>query len=577
MTSDEIRKKYLEFFESKGHKIIPSASLVPENDPSVLFTTAGMQQFKPYYIGKKNAQEDFGTLNTVSVQKCVRTSDIDEVGDESHLTFFEMLGNFSFGGYWKKEAIKYAYEFITGPEWMNLKIDYVTVFEGEGNVPTDIESEKIWKSVDPSINVKKFGRADNFWGPTGEEGPCGPTTEIYVDGIEIWNIVFNEFYQNADKSLTPLEIKGIDTGMGLERLTKVVQKVPTVFDTDLFGQIIENINKLTQSEDVASKRIVTDHIRSAIFMIASGITPSNTEGGYVLRRLIRRARYYFNSLGAEDKRLGIFSEYVAKIYKDIYPELEEKKDNIGLVITLEESAFFGHLMFGKKLLEKIISSEKYISGENAFLLYSTYGFPFELILEIAKRNCVEVDVNDFNERKKRHQEISKAGMEQKFKGGLGGHSEMEIKYHTATHLLLAALRKVLSGEIVQKGSNITAERLRFDFNWPEKLSPEQLKEVEDLVNKKIKENIPVEMMELPKEEAMKIVTTLSFDLSKYGDMVKVYKIGDFSIEFCGGPHVERTGDLANSRDPEGNPKGNFKITKEEASSQGIRRIKAILE
>ncbi len=590
MTSSEIRKKYLEFFESKGHKIIPSASLVPENDPSVLFTTAGMQQFKPYYIGKKDAKADFGTLNTVSCQKCVRTSDIDEVGDESHLTFFEMLGNFSFGGYWKEEAIKYAHEFITSPKWMNLKIDFVSVFagepfnsaQGELGLQPDSESEKIWKDIDPNIIVKKSGRADNFWGPTGEEGPCGPTTEIYVDGIEIWNIVFNEFYQNADKSLVPLQIKGVDTGMGLERLAKVAQKVPTVFDTDLFNDIISTIKQVSKVPfDTRTERIIADHIRTAVFMIANGVIPSNTERGYVLRRLIRR-------IAKLDESQTSIAEIVIKNYENQYPELKNKKENILDEIKMEEERFEKNLSRGLKELKRQIETgfiKNKINGHVIFWFFTTWGLPIEIIEEVVQKYNLEFDKEGFETEMKIHQEISKAGMEQKFKGGLGGHSEMEIKYHTATHLLLAALRKVLNANIVQKGSNITAERLRFDFNWPEKLSPEQLKAVEDLVNEKIKQNIPVEMLELPKEEAVKMVGAMSFDLSKYGETVKVYKIGDpsnpsgqaFSIEFCGGPHVERTSDLASSRDPEGNQKGNFKIIKEEASSAGIRRIKAILE
>ena len=552
MTSNEIRQKFLEFFKSKGHKIIPSASLIPENDPSVLFTTAGMQQFKPYYIGKKNAQKDFGTLNVASVQKCIRTSDIDEVGDESHLIFFEMLGNFSFGGYWKEDAVKYAYKFITSPDWMNLKIDYVSVFAGERNVPADLESEKIWKSIDSNIEVKKSGRADNFWGPTGEEGPCGPTTEIYVDGIEIWNIVFNEFYQNSDKTLKSLETKGVDTGMGLERLAKVVQKVPTVFDTDLFASLFDLIGGNVSEKN---KRIIIDHMRAVSFMVCGGITPGNKSADYVLRRIIRRVI-------AIDPTLNVYT-IIGKI-SEMFDSLDKNK--IQSAFKEERDKFDKTLARGLIEMEKI----KNIDTASAFKLYESYGLPFDVI----KDKFPELNRKDFEKEFEKHQEISKAGMEQKFKGGLGGHSEMETKYHTATHLLLAALRKVLNKEVVQKGSNITTERLRFDFNWPEKLSAEQLKAVEDLVNEKIKENIPVEMVELPKEEAKKMVTTLSFDLSKYGDMVKVYKIGDFSVEFCGGPHVSRTGELASTNSAQ---VAKFKITKEEASSAGVRRIKAILE
>ncbi len=559
MTSVEIRKKYLEFFESKGHKIIPSASLVPENDPSVLFTTAGMQQFKPYYIGKKNAEENFGTLNTVSVQKCVRTSDIDEVGDESHLTFFEMLGNFSFGGYWKEEAIKYAHEFITSPKWMNLKIDYVSVFAGEEGVPADTESEKIWKSIDSKIEVKKSGRADNFWGPTGEEGPCGPTTEIYVDGIEIWNIVFNEFYQNKDKTLRPLEIKGIDTGMGLERLTKVVQKVMTVFDTDLFVPILETLSKV---ENVHIKRIVADHVRASVFMIADGIMPSNKERGYVLRRLIRRIIAHERTQNKNFSSYDVVSS-VINTYSDIDRNIKENK--ILEVFMDEAKDFSSTLEKGLKEFER---------GVDPFTLFTSYGFPLELTKELAKEKGIEIDENKFNEEMKKHQEISKAGMEQKFKGGLGGHSEMEIKYHTATHLLRQALEIVLGEKIMQKGSNITAERLRFDFNHDTKMTDEEKKKVEDLVNQKISENLPVNKVVMNREEAEKTGAAHAFG-DKYGDEVSIYIIGPnpsagsgspFSREFCGGPHVSNTSEL-----------GHFKITKEESVSAGVRRIKAVLE
>lgn len=566
MDSREIREKFLKFFEERGHTRVPSSSLVPENDSSVLFTTAGMQQFKPYYLGKKDAKKDFNSLNTVSSQKCLRTSDIEEVGDERHLTFFEMLGNFSFGGYWKKEAIQYAHEFVT--KEMGLKIEYVTIFEGETGVPEDRESESIWKSIDPKIEIRKCGRADNFWGPTGVEGPCGPTTEIYVDGIEIWNIVFNEFYQSKDKTLKLLEVKGIDTGMGLERLAKVIQKVPTVFETDLFNSLIKTITDNTKSKDEIGKRIVADHIRSAVFMISDGVLPSNTERGYILRRLIRRARYYLDSIDLVDRSGGFLamsfiSEIVVGIYKNSGYNFDLK--HIDEVISTEETTFHAHVEFGKKYLEKIIGSDKFVSGENAFLLYSTHGFPFELVLEIARFNNVKVDEVDFQKRKKEHQEVSKAGMEQKFKGGLAGHSDMEVKYHTATHLLHQALREVLGNDVYQKGSNITPERLRFDFSFPRKMTDEEKKKVEDLVNEKIKEALPVSYEDIPMEEAKKRGAIGLFE-EKYGDKVRVYKVGDFSLEFCGGPHVENTSVL-----------GNFKISKEEASSTGVRRIKAVLE
>ena len=522
MDSATIRQKFLDFFKSKGHAVVPSSSLVTD-DPSVLFTTAGMQQFKPYYLGKPSP---YGQ-NVVSVQKCVRTSDIDEVGDERHLTFFEMLGNFSFGGYWKEVAIKYAYEFVT--KEMGLTIDYVSVFGGEGNVPADLESEQIWRSIDKDIVVKKFGRADNFWGPTGEEGPCGPTTEIYVNRIEIWNIVFNEFYHNKNKSLRPLHIKGIDTGMGLERLAMVVQKAPTVFETDLFTPIMA----------VAKSRVVADHIRSAVMMIADGVTPSNTERGYVLRRLIRKAYMHSKDLLP-----------VAKIVESIY-NLPHKN-----VLEEEMNKFEETLSQGMKEFER---------GVDPFTLFTSYGFALELVRQLAEKKGIKVDEEDFKKKFKEHQELSKVGAEQKFKGGLAGHSEIEIRYHTATHLLHQALRDVLGNDVMQKGSNITPERLRFDFAFPRKMTDEDKQKVEEIVNEKIKEALPVENKIMNKDEAIKSGALHFFD-QKYPDEVSVYSIGHYSKEFCGGPHVKNTSEL-----------GVFKIQKEEAISAGVRRIKAVLQ
>jgi len=543
MQSGEIRQKFIKFFEERGHTVVSSSSLVPKNDSSVLFTTAGMQQFKPYYLGEADAEKDFGSLNTISIQKCLRTSDIEEVGDERHLTFFEMLGNFSFGGYWKEEAIKYAHEFITNPKWMGLKIDYVSVFAGEDNVPADIESEKIWKSIDKNIDVKKFGRADNFWGPTGEEGPCGPTTELYVDGIEIWNIVFNEFYQNKDKSLKPLKVKGIDTGMGLERLVKVVQKAPTVFETDLFEKLI---SILPQNLYGKKKRILADHSRAVSFLISDGVYPDNKGAGYVLRRLLRRILAQFKM---EEIKFA-FDLTIAK-----FSEL--KRDIIWKVVDAERSQFITALNLGKKELDRLSD----VNPKSAFRLYNSYGLP----LDVIRDRFPQLNVQEFEKEFEKHQKISKAGVEQKFKGGLAGHGEMEVKYHTATHLLHQALREVLGKDVFQKGSNITPKRLRFDFSFARKMTNEEKKKVEDLVNKKIKESLPVSYEDISLEEAKKRGAIGLFE-DKYADKVRVYKVGYFSLEFCGGPHVENTGVL-----------GKFKITKEEATSTGIRRIKAILE
>jgi len=536
LTSNELRQRFLKFFESKGHTIVPSSSLVPKDDNSVLFTTAGMQQFKPYYLGIKDPMQDFGSKNTVSVQKCIRTNDIEEVGDDTHLTFFEMLGNFSFGGYWKKEAIAYAYEFIT--KELGLTIDYVSVFkDDESGIPEDNESRVIWKSIDPNITVKDHKKEDNFWGPTGEEGPCGPTTEIYINGVEIWNIVFNEYYKSKDGAYKPLEIKGIDTGMGLERLLVQVQKKNNVFETDLFAETY------TREE-----RIVSDHIKASLFMISDGIRPSNTGQGYILRRLIRRAvRFSNNSIDS-------VLENIKTIYNGIY-NLENFSE-----IKKEEDKFRVTLESGQKAFEK---------GEDPFVLFTTYGFPIELTVELAKEHGKNVDIEEFNKKMKSHQELSRQGAEQKFKGGLSGTGEMETKYHTATHLLHQALRDVLGDSVTQKGSNITAERLRFDFAFDRKLTDDEKNRVELLVNEKIALKLPVRKVTMKKDEAEK-TGALHFFGEKYPDEVNVYFVGDtletaFSKEFCGGPHVENTEVL-----------GKFKIQKEEAVSAGVRRIKASL-
>jgi len=548
MTSNELREKFLNFFEKKGHNLVPSSSLLP-NDPSVLFTTAGMQQFKSYYLGTKSP---FGK-NAASCQRCFRTSDIEEVGDESHLTFLEMLGNFSFGGYFKKEAIKLAYEFLFEKLKLSLEEAIFTVFEGDKDVPTDEESVSIWKKLGgKESKIKKYGRADNFWGPTGKEGPCGPNTEIHIKGTEVWNLVFNEYYQDKDKKLTLLKQNGVDTGMGLERLAMIVQGKNSVYETDLFLPIINEI----PGENAKAKRIIADHIKSSVFLISEDILPSNVERGYVLRRILRRAIRYGKLLNLPKNFLMPLGQKVIEIYKEVYPELKSREADILTVIQNEEEKFEKTLEQGLKQFEK---------GLDAFELYTTYGFPLELTIELAKEKGVKVDIERFNNEFKEHQEISRAGMEKKFKGGLADTGEQVVKYHTTTHLLLAALREILGQEIYQKGSNITAERLRFDFNYPKKLSEKQTKSVEDLVNEKIKGNITVEMVELPKNEALKIAK-ISFDPLKYGEIVKVYKIGDFSVELCGGPHVEKTGAL-----------GFFKIIKEESSGAGVRRIRAILE
>jgi len=622
MLSSEIRERYLKFFEKRGHAIIPSASLVPENDPSSLFTTAGMQPLVPYLLGEKHPA---GT-RLVDVQKCIRTGDIEDVGDNRHLTFFEMLGNWSLGDYFKKEAIEYSMEFLTSKsEGLGLdpKRLYITVFKGEDSIPRDEDAIKYWKEnfskhkitaevagademIQGDVRIIPLGKDDNFW-IAGNVGPCGGDTEMFYDVlgkgkvegkfhdlvkagriIEIWNDVFMEFNKTADGKYEKLKKPNVDTGMGLERTTVVMQGKSTVFDTDIFEPLLSKIQYFSKDYNEKSARIVADHVRAATFMIADGVVPSNTERGYVLRKLLRRAIIHGDKLGlgkyphgSNFVNLFVFARLVIDQYKSIYKELQDKEIDIQREIRNEDIKFRGTLVNGLKKLEKAEwqqakdrptgTDQLILPGEIAFKLFTEDGFPIELTVEVAADKGIKVDIEDFKERMKKHQEISRAGSEQKFKGGLASTGAQETKYHTATHMLLASLQHVLKSPIVQKGSNITAERLRFDFNWPTKLTPEQIKAVEDMVNAKIKEALPVEMVEMPKAEAQKIATTLAFDLANYGDIVKVYKIGVkdggyFSIEFCGGPHVKNTSEL-----------GHFKIVKEEAVSAGVRRIKAILE
>ncbi len=562
MDSNELRKKFIEFFASRGHAHVASSSLIPD-DPSVLLTTAGMQQFKKYFTGELDAMRDFGSKNTVSIQKSFRTSDIDEVGDDTHDTFFEMLGNFSFGGYFKKEAIEYAHEFVT--KELGLTIDFVSVFEGDKEVPADQESEKIWNSLGVE-NVKKMGRTDNFWGPTGIEGPCGPTTEIYVNGVEIWNLVFNEYYFHKDGFLEKLKTPGVDTGMGLERLATVVQDKDNIFESDLFSPLIEHIRPELPDR---TKRILADHARATAFLIADGVQPSNKGAGYILRRLLRRMMAYTNEL-------EVLFQAVVNTYKESYPELSV--DLIISEVNKEKGKFQKTLASGLKELNKLNK----IDAELAFKVFETYGLPYEVIKEFGGEKSEKLTRADFEKEFAKHQEKSRAGAEKKF----GGHGllldtgelkavdERELKIvkrlHTATHLMQAALREVLGPEVKQNGSDITAARTRFDFFFGRKVTPEELKQVEDLVNKKIAEDLPVQFVELPLEEAKK-TGALYFFKAKYGAKVKVYYMGKdmesaFSREFCGGPHAATTAEV-----------GHFKIVKEESAAAGIRRIRAVVE
>jgi len=543
---------------------VPSSSLIPF-DTSVLFTTAGMQQFKLYYLGEKSP---FGS-DVASCQRCIRTSDIEEVGDKNHLTFLEMLGNFSFGGYFKEEAIKMAYQFLFEELKMPLEKAFFTVFEGDKNVPEDKESISIWKKLGiKEENIKKFGKKDNFWGPTGEEGPCGPNTEIHfydANGeTEVWNLVFNEYHQDKNGKLTPLKQKGVDTGMGLERLAMIHQGKNSVFETDLFEPIIKEISKITsQKIDKKTERIIADHIRSSVFLISEDIFPSNMERGYILRRILRRIITYKKHFNLPNNFLISLAKKVVEIYKDVYPEIKSKETDILTVIQNEEEKFEEALGMGLTATTSLVIKGN-VSGEDAFHLYQSYGFPLELIEEEAEKMGRKVDKKGFEEALKKHQEISRAGAEKKF-GGVGENVNYEsAKLHTATHLLHNALRRILGEHVKQMGSDITSQRLRFDFSHTQKMTNEEIREVEELVNQKIKDDLEVKKEEMNYEEAIKL-GTLAFFKEKYPEKVSVYSIGDFSKEICAGPHIKKTSEL-----------GTFKIIKEESSSAGVRRIRAVL-
>lgn len=581
-----IRDLYINYFVSKGHKQIPSSPVVPENDSSVLFNTAGMQPLIPYLMGEPHP---YGT-RLCDYQKCVRTNDLDEVGDKTHHTFFEMLGNWSLGDYFKKESITYSFEFLT--KVLNLPVEKlaVTVFEGDKDIPRDNVSAEIWKNLGISEDKIAFlGKDDNFW-IAGETGPCGGDTEIFYfrsndkvpdkydpndsRWVEIWNNVFMEFYKDENGKVTELPKKNVDTGMGLERITAVVEGVDDNYKTSIWKNIIASIEEISNKKyanNEVSMRIIADHIRTAVFISSdpASIKPSNTDQGYILRRLIRRAIRHAKKL--EIDLNSNWEEKIANViieeYKNYYPEVINNKDVVLEVLKTEKVKFGRTLEKGLKEFEKMTSnlSEKKLNKDLAFKLYDTYGFPIELTKELADELNIEVDVDGFKEKFKAHQELSRKGMGTKFKGGLASTSDINIKYHTATHLLNAALKQVLGSHVHQKGSNITEERMRFDFSHDSKMTPEQIKQTEDLVNKYIEMGLTVTRKEMSKEEAIKSGAECMF-IDKYPDIVTVYFIGDVSKELCGGPHVNNTNEL-----------GHFKITKEEASSAGVRRIKAILE
>lgn len=575
--ANELKKEYIEFFKSKNHKEIKSASLIPENDSSVLFTTAGMQPLVPYLLGENHPSG----RRIVDSQKCLRTVDIDDIGDSSHLTFFEMLGNWSLGDYFKEESIEYSFEFLTKHLMIPIEKLAVTVFEGDEDAPRDEVSAKKWEE----LGIKKenifYLPKDHNWWWAGEEGPCGPDTEIFYifdkekcceecspacdcsKYMEIWNNVFME-YNKTKEGLIPLKQKNVDTGMGLERIVTVSQNKNSVYDTDIFENTMNKINELSKEDNIISKRIVADHLRAASMLINDGTRPSNVDQGYILRRLIRRSLRHMRKLEID---YSLTKEIVQSITLDLENQMGTiEKDLILQTIIEEANKFSKTLNKGlKKLNEEINNAKDSLSGEIVFRLYDTYGFPPEVTEEIAKEHNLKADMETFNNLFKNHQEKSRQASTAKFKGGLKSTGEIETKYHTATHLLNQALKEVLGDHIHQKGSNITEERLRFDFSHPEKVSKEDLKRVEDIVNQKIKEDLPVTYKVMSKEEAVSSGAEAMF-IDKYGDEVKVYSIGDFSKEICGGPHVKSTKEL-----------GHFKIKKEESSSSGVRRIKAILE
>ncbi len=584
MKSYELRNKFLSFYEKKDHEIVNSSSLIPD-DESVLFTTAGMQQFKPFYV---QGDSPYGT-RTVSAQKCFRTSDIEEVGDQDHLTFFEMLGNFSFGDYFKKEAILWAQEFLIEELGFDREKLVYTYFEGNEEIPEDKKAKKIL--LDSGISKKKIyplGREENFWGPTGTEGPCGPTVEIHYvlkdEGcgpdcdpscdcdkfIEIWNLVFNQFYMNEDKSLKPLKHQGIDTGMGLERLAMIVQEKSHVFETDLFTPLKNKIDSLTNKNvDQRPKRIIADHIKGSVFLISEGVTPSNTERGYILRRLLRRSMRYRKLLDLPENSLEEVAEVVFEIYDDFYLESADKK-KVYKVIEKEREKFEKALDKGLKEFRKV-TEDGSLDGRKAFHLYSTYGFPVEMIQELCDEKEISFSKEGFEKAKKEHIKVSKKGAEKKFGGVSKDPEEEELKLHTATHLLHEALRRVLGDHVKQEGSDINPKRLRFDFSHHKSMTDEEIKEVEDLVNRKIEEGLQKKIEEMSYDEAIEVGALSFFEKEKYPEKVKVYSfVTDdgkvFSKELCGGPHVENTGQL-----------GKFTIKKEKSSSKGVRRIKAVLK
>lgn len=598
MTADSLREKYLRFFESKGHAVISGASLVPENDPTVLFTTAGMHPLVPYLLGEPHP----AGKRLVNVQKCVRTGDIDEVGDSSHLTFFEMLGNWSLGDYFKREAIEWSYEFLTAEEYLGFDPERlsVTVFEGEQGIPRDDESISIWRKLGiPDERIYALPRKDNWWGPAGQTGPCGPDTEMFIDTeldacspdcrpgchcgkyLEIWNDVFMQYNKTEKGEYIPLTHANVDTGMGVERTVALLQGKDNVYETELFAPIMAKIEELASPANLAqlsdeaalkAKRVIADHLRTSTFIIgdpSGSVTPGNIGANYVLRRLIRRAVRYARQLGMTTGFARTLAEVIIDNYKHAYPELEERRSTITHELETEEERFEKTLNSGEREFEKIAGilkqhGQTVLPGKTAFKLYDTYGFPLEITAELAKEAGLTVDRKGYEKAFAKHQELSKQSGAS-FKGGLADHGTATTRLHTATHLLHKALLMVLGPHVAQKGSNITPERLRFDFSHGEKMTPEELDKVEQIVNEQIQLNLPVSFTTMSLEQAKESGAIALFS-GRYDEQVKVYSVGDFSKEVCGGPHVTATGEL-----------GHFKIKKEGSSSAGVRRIRAVLD
>jgi len=587
ISSDKLKEMYLEFFQKKGHKVIVNASLIPENDSTALFISAGMHPLVPYLLGQPHPS---GT-KLVNVQKCLRTSDIDEVGDSFHLSFFEMLGNWSLGDYFKEESIPWSYEFLTSEEWLNIDMERlsVTVFSGNENIARDTESARIWESLGiPKEKIFYLPKEDNWWGPVGSTGPCGPDTEIFYDtGIEscgsacqpgcgcgkyneIWNNVFMEYNKTPDGSYELLKQKNVDTGMGVERTVSVLQGKKNVYETEIFLPLLTKIKNLAGIQEIPdeqnrSVRVIMDHSRATTFLLADGIVTRNVEQGYVLRRIIRGAIRHGRLMGIEDEFLSELSKVVIEMYSEDNPHLKSNEEFILTELRKEYKKFNNTLAKGLRRFYRMAKKKNEIDGKDAFLLYQSFGFPIEITRELGIENDIPVDVNGFDAEFQKHQKVSRASADKKFGSGLADKSKETVKLHTATHLLNEALRRVLAKDITQRGSNITQERLRFDFNFDRKLTDQEKKDVEKVVNEQIRKAIPVKSIETTLDEAKKMGIQAVFE-DKYGDKVTVYSIGVFSSELCSGPHVENTSEL-----------GHFRINKEQGISAGVRRIRAVLE